>query len=55
MKHWQLMGTFAQFGQEIILEHQKEGIKIAAAQGKYKGRIHKLNPDQAQALRQAWD
>ena len=51
----QLMGAFAQFEREIILERQKEGIKIAAAQGKYKGRIHKLNPDQAQALRQAWD
>ena len=51
----QLMGAFAQFEREIILERQKEGIKLAAAQGKYKGRVHKLNPDQAQALRQAWD
>ena len=51
----QLMGAFAQFEREIILERQKEGIKIAAAQGKYKGRVHKLNPDQAQVLRQAWD
>lgn len=33
----QLMGAFAQFEREIILERQKEGIKIAAAQGKYKG------------------
>ncbi|THD93174.1 recombinase family protein [Acinetobacter baumannii] len=29
-------------------------IKIASAQGKYKGRVHKLNPDQAEALRQSW-
>lgn len=50
----QLMGAFAQFEREIILERQKEGIKIAAAQGKYKGRIHKLNPEQAEALRQDW-
>ncbi len=49
----QLMGAFAQFEREIILERQKEGIKIAAAQGKYKGRVHKLNPEQAEALRQA--
>ena len=50
----QLMGAFAQFEREIILERQKEGIKIAAAQGKYKGRVHKLNPEQAEALRQDW-
>ncbi|EEY88660.1 hypothetical protein F891_00809, partial [Acinetobacter sp. CIP 101966] len=29
-------------------------IKLASAQGKYKGRVHKLKPDQADALRQAW-
>ena len=50
----QLMGAFAQFEREIILERQKEGIKIAAAQGKYKGRVHKLNQEQAEALRHAW-
>ena len=49
----QLMGAFAQFEREIILERQKEGIKLAAAQGN-KGRVHKLKPDQADALRQAW-
>ncbi|WP_455550040.1 recombinase family protein, partial [Acinetobacter harbinensis] len=38
----QLMGAFAQFEREIILERQKEGIKLASAQGKYKGRVHKL-------------
>ncbi|WP_230126974.1 recombinase family protein [Citrobacter freundii] len=51
----QLMGAFAQFEREIILERQKEGIRLAADQGKYKGRVHKLNLDQAKALRQAWD
>lgn len=51
----QLMGAFAQFEREIILERQKEGIKLAAAQGKYKGRVHKLNPEQAKALRQAYE
>jgi DNA invertase Pin-like site-specific DNA recombinase len=29
----QLMGAFAQFEREIILERQKEGIKLASAQG----------------------
>ncbi|MGR2462712.1 recombinase family protein, partial [Salmonella enterica] len=50
----QLMGAFAQFEREIILERQKEGIKLASAQGKYKGRVHKLKPEQAEALRQDW-
>ena len=50
----QLMGAFAQFEREIILERQKEGIKLASAQGKYKGRVHKLNPEQAASLQQAW-
>lgn len=50
----QLMGAFAQFEREIILERQKEGIKLAASLGKYKGRVHKLKPDQAEELRKAW-
>lgn len=50
----QLMDAFAQFEREIILERQKEGIKLASAQGKYKGRVHKLKSDQAEALRQSW-
>ena len=49
----QLMGAFTQFEREIILERQKEGVKLEAAQGKYKGRVYKLNPDQAKALGQA--
>ena len=40
--------------QQCLLERQKEGIKLASAQGKYKGRVHKLKPDQAESLRQAW-
>lgn len=51
----QLMGAFAQFEREIILERQKEGIKLAAAQGKYKGRVNKLSPTQAETLRQTWN
>ena len=47
------MGAFAQFEREIILERQKEGINLAALQGKYKGRIHKLKPEQAEELRKA--
>lgn len=50
----QLMGAFAQFEREIILERQKEGIRLVAAQGKYKGRVHKLKPEQAETLRQEW-
>ncbi|MCG2574763.1 recombinase family protein [Acinetobacter sp. ME22] len=50
----QLMGAFAQFEREIILERQKEGIRLASLQGKYKGRVHKLKPEQAETLRAEW-
>lgn len=48
----QLMGAFAQFEREIILERQKEGIKLASAQGKYKGRVKKLSREQTLQLKQ---
>lgn len=51
----QLMGAFAQFEREIILERQKEGIRLASAQGKYKGRVNKLKPNQTEALQKAWN
>ena len=33
-----LIGSIAQFEREMMLERQREGIKRAKAQGKYKGR-----------------
>ena len=48
----QLMGAFAEFEREIILERQKEGIRLAAAKGKYKGRVKKLSIEEIKLLKQ---
>jgi DNA invertase Pin-like site-specific DNA recombinase len=34
-----LMGSFAEFEREIMLERQREGVAKAKAEGKYKGRV----------------
>jgi DNA invertase Pin-like site-specific DNA recombinase len=34
-----LMGSFAEFGRELMLERQREGVARAKAAGKYKGRV----------------
>ena len=34
-----LMGSFAEFEREIMLERQREGVARAKAEGKYKGRV----------------
>jgi DNA invertase Pin-like site-specific DNA recombinase len=34
-----LMGSFAEFEREIMLECQREGVAKAKAEGKYKGRV----------------
>jgi DNA invertase Pin-like site-specific DNA recombinase len=34
-----LMGSFAEFEREIMLERQREGVARATAEGKYKGRV----------------
>ncbi len=41
-----LMCSFAEFERSIILERQREGIAIAKAQGKYKGRKPSLSSEQ---------
>lgn len=41
-----LLGAFAEFERTIIRERQREGIRIAKATGKYKGRKRKLTDDQ---------
>ncbi|MCE3602745.1 recombinase family protein [Massilia sp. P8910] len=46
-----VMGAFAEFERAIILERQREGIKIAKANGVYKGRKSALKPDQVLAIR----
>lgn len=47
-----MLGAVAEFERALILERQREGIAIAKAEGKYKGRKSKLTDDQVQQLRQ---
>ena len=35
----QLMGCFAEFERDVMLERQREGVAKAKAEGKYKGRV----------------
>lgn len=46
-----MLGAVAEFGRSMILERQREGIAIAKAAGKYKGRKASLTDDQAGELR----
>jgi len=46
-----MMGAFAEFERSLILERQREGIAIAKAAGKYKGRKPALTQEQADQLR----
>jgi DNA invertase Pin-like site-specific DNA recombinase len=42
-----MLATFAEFERSMIKERQREGIAIAKAAGKYKGRSASLSPTQA--------
>lgn len=46
-----VMGAVAEFERSMILERQREGIALAKAAGKYKGRKAALNQDRADELR----
>lgn len=46
-----VMGAFSEFERSINLERQKEGIAIAKAAGKFKGKKAYLTPQQAEELR----
>ncbi len=48
----QIMGAVAQFERSIILERQREGIALAKAAGKYKGKKFALNDEQVAELKQ---
>lgn len=47
-----MLGAVAEFERSMILERQREGIAIAKAAGKYKGRKASLSPAQSAELRQ---
>lgn len=46
-----MLGAVAEFERSMILERQREGIAVAKAQGKYKGRKAALTDEQANELR----
>lgn len=46
-----MLGAVAEFERSMILERQREGIALAKAAGKYKGRKAALNDEQASELR----
>ena len=50
-----VMGAFAEFERSLILERQREGIAIAKAAGKYKGRKPSLTIETAAELRRRAD
>lgn len=47
----QILGAFAEFERNLIRERQAEGIRIAKAAGKYRGRAKLLKPDQLDQAR----
>ena len=48
----QIIGAVAQFERAMIKERQREGIAIAKAAGKYKGRKPSFSAEQAEQARQ---
>ncbi|MFY7852005.1 MAG: recombinase family protein [Brevundimonas sp.] len=46
----QLLGSFAEFETAIRKERQKEGIEIARAAGRYRGRPRSIDPDDVRRL-----
>jgi DNA invertase Pin-like site-specific DNA recombinase len=46
-----LMGSFADFEREIILERQREGVARAKAEGKYRGRVPTAQRKAAEVLK----
>lgn len=46
-----MLGAVAEFERAIILERQREGIALAKAKGKYKGRKQALTPEQVEELK----
>lgn len=45
-----MLSAFSQFERDLMLERQREGIAIAKAEGKYKGKAKKINDDQIRRM-----
>ncbi|ROR53346.1 DNA invertase Pin-like site-specific DNA recombinase [Luteococcus japonicus] len=48
----QILGAFAEFQRNLIRERQAEGIAIAKANGRYKGRAQSLSPAQIESAKE---
>lgn len=46
-----MLAAFAEFERALIRERQAEGIRIAKAEGKYRGRVKKLSEEQLRDVR----
>lgn len=51
---FQVLGMAAEFEVAMNRERTREGVARAKAEGKYKGRQHKLSPSEADKLRRMW-
>ena len=47
-----MMGAFAEFERSLIRERQREGVALAKAAGKYRGRACSLSPEKLAELRE---
>lgn len=47
-----MLAAVAQLERSLILQRQKEGVAIAKSKGKYKGKRHKLSPEQVAELKE---
>lgn len=48
----QILGAFAEFERNLIRERQAEGIRIAKAEGRYRGRAYALTAEQLENARE---
>ena len=47
-----MLGAIAQFERNLLLERQREGIAIAKAKGRYKGKQSRFNNDEIQKMKE---
>lgn len=50
-----VLGSVAQFEREMMLERQREGIEVARAAGKYRGRLSRNSKDEVRAFVARWE
>jgi len=50
-----MLASISAFERDLMLERQREGIELAKAQGKYKGRRSKFNSEQIEEIKKRFD